>query len=77
MRNTVTKQSMERLQNEASTISSLAAAYYTEGSMSAQDFFVNLSLATHISETDAVICDSRGKLVLCSSIPCRRSSATA
>ena len=69
MRNTVTKQSMERLQNEASTISSLAAAYYTEGSMSAQDFFVNLSLATHISETDAVICDSRGKLVLCSDSP--------
>ena len=69
MRNTVTKQSKERLQNEAATISSLAAAYYSEGSMSAQDFFVNLSVATHISDTDAIICDRNGKLVLCSDSP--------
>ncbi len=69
MRSTVTKQSMERLQNEASTISDLAAAYYSEGSMSAQDFFVNLSVATHISDTDAIICDQNGKLVLCSDSP--------
>ena len=69
MRSTVTKQSMERLKNEAATISSLAAAYYSEGSMSAQDFFVNLSVATHISETDAIICNTAGKLELCSDSP--------
>ncbi len=69
MRNTVTKQSKERLQNECATISSLAAAYYSEGSMSAQDFFVNLSVATHISDTDAIICDKTGRLVMCSDSP--------
>ncbi len=69
MRNTVTKQTMERLKNEGQTISGLAAAYYSGGSMSAQDFFVNLSVATRVSEADAIICDGSGKLVLCSDSP--------
>ena len=69
MRKTVTEQSKERLQNEGATIASLAAAYYSEGSMSTEDFFVNLSVATHISDTDAIICDGQGKLILCSDSP--------
>jgi len=69
MRNTVTRQTMERLKNEGETISNLAAAYYSGNSLSAQDFFVNLSVATQVSEADAIICDANGKLVLCSDEP--------
>ena len=69
VRNLMTKQSVDRLENDCRTIADLAAAYYAEGSLSAQDFFVNLSVATQVSGTDAVICDNTGRLVLCSDSP--------
>ena len=69
VRNLMTRQTENALKEDCTTIASLASAYYGEGSLSTQDFFVNLSLATQVSGTDAVICDSRGKLVLCSDSP--------
>ena len=69
VRTLMTKQSVDRLENDCRTIAGLAAAYYAEGSLSAQDFFVNLSVATQVSGTDAVICDNTGRLVLCSDSP--------
>ena len=57
------------LQEDCATIASLAAAYYAQGTVSPQDFFVNLSIATRVSNADAVICDSQGRLVLCSDAP--------
>ncbi len=69
VRNLLTMQVEQKLKEDCTTITSLAAAYYTEGALSTQDFFVNLSLATRISGADAVICDSRGRLVLCSDSP--------
>ena len=69
VRNLMTKQSVDRLENDCRTITDLAAAYYTEGALSTQDFFVNLRVATQVSSTDAVICDGNGRLVLCSDSP--------
>ena len=69
VRNQMTKQTVDKLKQDCATISELAAAYYTEGSLSMQDFFVNLSVATRVSGADAVICDSRGRLLLCSDSP--------
>lgn len=60
---------MENLESDASTIADLASAYYTEGSLSSREFLVNLNIASKVSEADAVICDSTGKLVLCSDSP--------
>ena len=69
VRNLMTRQIEDGLKDDCATIASLAAAYYADGSLSTQDFFVNLSIATRVSDADAVICDSRGRLVLCSDAP--------
>jgi len=69
VRNLLTRQIEDGLQEDCAAITDLAAAYYTRGSLSTQDFFINLSIATRVSDADAVICDSRGKLVLCSDSP--------
>ncbi len=69
VRNLLTRQIEDGLQEDCAAIVDLAAAYYTGGSLSTQDFFVNLSIATRVSDADAVICDGRGRLVLCSDSP--------
>ena len=69
VRNLLVRQVQTGLQEDCAAIANLAAAYYTEGTVSRQDFFVNLSVATRVSGADAVICDSQGKLVLCSDSP--------
>ncbi len=69
VRNLMTRQTADKLQKDCAIISELAAAYYTEGSMTTQDFFVNLSISTRVSGADAVICNNRGRLVLCSDSP--------
>ena len=62
-------QAVASLKSEANTISSLATAYYTQDSLSNQEFFMNLAVASQVSGADAVICNARGDLVLCSDSP--------
>ncbi len=69
VRNILTQQIEAGLEQDCAAITDLAAAYYTKDSLSTQDFFVNLSIATRVSNADAVICDSHGRLVLCSDSP--------
>ncbi len=69
IRNVMTKQLQADLRSDCAAICQLASAYYGEGSVSHQDFFVNLSVATRVSDADAVICDNTGKLALCSDAP--------
>ena len=69
VRNLYTAQTRNGLKEDCAAIVGLAGAYYAEGVMSRQDFFVNLSVATRVSGADAVICDRFGKLVLCSDAP--------
>lgn len=63
------KESYTDLENDGTVIASLASAYYTEGSLSAQEFLVNISVASQISDADAVIFDAKGRLILCSDAP--------
>ena len=63
------KASYSDLENDGATIAALASAYYTEGSLSTKEFFVNLSVASQISDADAVIFDANGTLILCSDSP--------
>jgi signal transduction histidine kinase len=60
---------LDRLENDAATIAELASAYYTDESLSDRDFLVNLSVASQVSNANAVICDRRGALALCSDSP--------
>ena len=69
VRNHMTRQIEADLRNDCATITGLAGAYYADSTLSAQDFFVNLSIATRVSDADVVICDGRGRLVLCSDSP--------
>ena len=62
-------QAMESLKNDCTAISEIAAAYYAEGSLSGHGFLLNFSVATRVSGADAVLCDSAGKLLLCSDSP--------
>jgi len=69
VRNLLTRQTENSLKDDCTTVVSLASAYYAEGKVSRQNFFVNLSIATRVSGADAVICDKNGQLVLCSDSP--------
>ena len=62
-------EAVDALENDATIIASLASAYYAEEAVSSQNFLVNLSLASQVSGSDAVICDARGRLLLCSDSP--------
>jgi len=69
VRNYLTNQTIDRLKNDSSTIAQVAAAYYTDDAMSRRDFLINLSIASKVSQADAVICDANGRLVMCSDAP--------
>ena len=69
VRNYLTEQATEGLINDGNAIAALASAYYTEGSLTHEDFLVNLSFVSQVSQADAVICDSTGRLALCSQAP--------
>ena len=69
VKNYLTDQAMESLKNDGNAISALASAYYTEGTLNHEDFLVNLSFVSQVSQADSVICDSTGRLVLCSRAP--------
>ena len=65
----LTENTFAALQNDADVIANLAAAYSIDGSLSSRDFRLNLDVAAQISESDAVICNSEGKIVICSDSP--------
>ncbi len=69
VRNLMVRQVQNSLIEDCTAITNLSAAYYTQGSLSRQDFYATLSVATRVSGADAVICDSSGRLVLCSDSP--------
>ena len=67
MKEYLTETVLSNLEQNGTTLSELASAYYSEGSLlTQQDFMVNLDVASRISNADAVICDATGKVILCS-----------
>ena len=62
-------QVMESLKNDCATIAEIAGVYISEDSLMGHGFLLNLSVASRVSGADAVICDSTGKLLLCSDAP--------
>ena len=69
VRNMMVRKIQNDLVEDCTAISRLASAYYAQGSVSRQDFYATLSVATKVSGVDAVICDSSGRLALCSDSP--------
>ena len=63
----LTETVVTNLEDNATALADLASAYYSEGSLlSQQDFMVNLDVVSRITNADAVICDTSGKVILCS-----------
>lgn len=62
----LTQHTMTELEKDATVIADLAAAYSSDGSLSNQAFLVNLDIAAQLTDSDTVICDGRGRVVLCS-----------
>ena len=65
----LTDRAVDGLKNDSATIAQVAAAYYSDSSLTGRDFLINLSVAAKVSQADAVICDADGRLVLCSANP--------
>ena len=57
---------IHELQQNSTAISNLASAYSSEGAMLNRDFMVNLDIVSHVSESDILICDAKGRVILCS-----------
>ena len=68
-KNFLRDQAVDRLKNDSSTIAQLAATYYADQSFGSRDFLVNLTVATKVSDSDAVICNAGGVLLLCADEP--------
>ena len=62
----LTEQTISGLQNDAKVISNLATAYTIEGSLDRRDFLLNLDVASRVSDSDTIICDASGQIILCS-----------
>ena len=60
---------VEQLTSNCSTIAQVTAAYHTDNSLTKEDFLINLAVANQVSGADAVICDPKGTLLLCSEAP--------
>ena len=67
--NVMEQQVLERLEVEAKTISRLTTAYYDNDMQQMDPLLMDLSVISQASGADTVICDTTGKLVLCSDAP--------
>ena len=65
VQNYLTETSFKSLEQDAQIIADLAACL-DENSMSSREFLMNLDVASKVSGSDTVICDSRGKVIICS-----------
>lgn len=65
----LTKQAIDSLEKDATVISSLIRSCYADQSISSQDFYMALTVAVEVSGSDAVICDTDGKLLMCADAP--------
>jgi len=69
VRNYLTANAIAGLTSDAEAIAKLAAAYSVEGSLSNRALRVNLDVASQVTDADVVICNDRGRVILCSDAP--------
>ena len=59
----------QRLENDAHVVSQLASAYLEDGALTSMNFFINLDIASKVSDSDTIICNALGEILLCSDAP--------
>ena len=62
----LTQTTISGLKQDAQVIANLAAAYSLEGGLTSRDFLLNLDVAAQVTDSDAVIFDETGHVLLCS-----------
>ena len=62
----LTENTVSGLQADAEVIAELAASYSIDGKLSSRDFLLNLDVASRVSDSDTLICDASGRIILCS-----------
>ena len=62
----LTETTVSGLRNDAQILSNLAASYAIDAQLSSREFLLNLDVASQVSDSDAIICDASGKVILCS-----------
>ena len=60
---------VEELKNDCKVIAGVTSAYLAEGTDANEDFLVTLSATAEIALADAVLCDTNGRLIMCSESP--------
>ena len=54
------------LQQDATVIANLAAAYSVDGKLSSRELLLNLDIVSQVTDADVVVCDENGFIILCS-----------
>ncbi len=62
----LTETTYDSLEQDAQIIADLAASYMEDDSLSGREFLMNLDIASKVSGSDAVLCNSQGKVTVCS-----------
>jgi len=62
----LSESAVAELQRNSTAVANLASAYSSEGGMLNRSFMVNLDVVSAVSDSDILICDATGKIVLCS-----------
>ena len=62
----LTESTIADLQHDGQFIADLASSYAIDDSLTSREFLLNLDVASGISNTDAVICDTEGRVIQCS-----------
>jgi len=69
IKNYMETRAVESLKKDCAALAKLASAYHYEDSLTSKDFLINLSVLSQLSDSDAVICNREGKLIVCSRDP--------
>ena len=69
IKNYMETRAMDSLKKDCAALAKVASAYHYEGSLTSKDFLINLSVVSRLTDSDAVICDEHGKLIICSRDP--------
>ncbi|MBO7251540.1 MAG: sensor histidine kinase [Oscillospiraceae bacterium] len=62
----MTQSTITGLQKDADVITNLAMAYYLDNNMESREFLLNLDVISQVTDSDVVICDENGYVILCS-----------
>ncbi len=65
----MTDSAFRDLEKSSLVLSQLAAAYYADGTMANMQFFINLDLTSRVTGADVLICNTEGRIILCSDSP--------